>query len=273
MLTEAERLVATGDHAAARDLLLAHPGSQLPKSLQPRHEVALARADLGLGEAWDTFLVLRDFADRYPHSELREQVVDLLFQAGSQLAASDAGFLFFWSARRGGVACLQHLITRYPESQHLADALRILGEIAFADGDFTLAQDRFRELLVRRPESEWVPLARFRFAMSIVASLHGPDYDLDQMRHATHELRDFMANPPENPEFMRQAQAALARLLEWQAERYLRVATFYADIGNRPGELDNLRKAAAPEFAATAAAATARERVAARTEPPPGPGQ
>jgi hypothetical protein len=111
-----------------------------------------------------------------------------------------------------------------------------------------------------------VPLARFRFAMSIVDSLRGPEYDLDQMQHATKELSDFLANPPENQDFVRAAEEARQRLLRWQAERHLLVADFYAKVGNRPGEVLHLRRATAPELAVTEAAERARNRLAALGE-------
>jgi outer membrane protein assembly factor BamD (BamD/ComL family) len=261
VLAEAERRLVADDYAGADELLASLDVDSLSKPLRPRHALALARARAGLGELWDAFEAIRRFADDHPHSELRDQVVDLQYRIGSTLARSDRGFLFFWSDRNGGRTCLEHLITRYPETTHLADALRILGELAFEDGDMEDAKNRYRELMRQRPESEWVPLARFRYAMCIVASLRGPEYDLDQMQHATKELNDFLANPPENPEFLREATDARDRLLRWQAERHVLVADFYARIGNRAGEVEHLRKAVAPEFAATDASAAARKRL------------
>lgn len=258
ILAEAERRLAAGDYQGCRDLLLSRDESELPRALQPRYEVALARSHLQLGEPGETFAVLRDFADDHPHSDLRDQVIELQFRAGSTLADSDGGFLFFWSDRRLGKSCLEHLITRYPDSVHLADALRILGELEFAAGNHAAAEERFRDLLRRRPESEWVPLARFRYAMSIVEALNGPEYDLARMRVATNELRDFLADPPENPEFVQAAEEALQRLLSWQAERHLIIARFYHTVENRAGRIWHLQRAAAPEFAATDAAAEAR---------------
>ncbi|MGE3175688.1 MAG: tol-pal system YbgF family protein [Planctomycetota bacterium] len=267
-LAEAERRLAAGDGVGARDLLLAHEESAFAPTQQPRFKVLLARAHLELGAPWQTFLALRDFADDHPHSELRDQVIDLEFRAGSALARSDAGFLFFWSDRRGARTCLEHLITRYPTCVHLADALRILGEMALEDRDYPLAEERFRDLLRRQPESEWAPLARFRFAMSLVGALRGPDYDLERMESATKELRVFLASPPENPQFVAEATAALAQLLDWRSERHVRIADFYRRVGNLPGEIEHLHLASTPEFATTAAADEARRRLAALGDPP-----
>ncbi len=271
VLVEARRQIAAGELAAARDQLTGHGKSEFGPTHQAEYEILLARAQLGLGEPWNVYQTLRNFADDHPHSELREQAVDLQFQAGAMLSQSDAGFLFFWSDKRGARTCLEHLITRYPTSAHVADALRILGELAMARGDFEEAEERFRDLLRRHPESEWAPLARFRFAMSIFASLRGPDYDLEKMQSATKELRVFLDNPPENPAFLADAQAAYDQLLSWRAERHWRIAAFYRRVGNRAGELAHLRAAAAPEFAHTEAARAALEQLGQLGEalPPP----
>jgi outer membrane protein assembly factor BamD (BamD/ComL family) len=266
-LAGAERLVQEQDFVGGLAVLDGLDVDDLPKPLRPRYLLALARCQAGTGEPWEAFLTIRDFADDHPHSDLRDQVVELQYQVGSRLIASDAGFWIFWSDRHGGRTCLQHLITRYPDTEHLADALRLLGEMAYDEGDLADARNRYRELMRRRPESEWVPLARFRYAMSIVEALRGPEYDLDQMQHATKELADFLASPPENQEFVRAAEEARARLLRWQAERHLLVADFYAEIGNRPGEVLHLRKAAAPELTATDASEQARRRLTSLGEP------
>ncbi|HEB52346.1 MAG TPA: hypothetical protein ENI87_03720, partial [bacterium] len=152
-----------------------------PRQLRDRRDIALARAQLGNGEPWDAYLTLRDFSDDYPHSSRRGEVTAILWQAGKQLAESDGGFLFLWSDRDAGRTVLEHLITRHPDTRRLADALRILGDMAFADGDYQLAQARYRTIILDRPDSDWRFYAQFRFAMSIAADLQGPDYDLAQM--------------------------------------------------------------------------------------------
>jgi outer membrane protein assembly factor BamD (BamD/ComL family) len=162
---------------------------------------------------------------------------------------------------------LEHLITRHPDTQRLADALRLLGDLAYDDGNYELAQERFRDLMRRRPESEWVKYAGFRFAMSIVDSLQGPDYDLDKMNLAVRELSDFLATAPENPELLAKAQAALQQLREWRAERHLSIAAFYRRVGNVDGERYHLEIACRAEFDGTAAhaAALAQQAELART--------
>lgn len=234
-----------------------------PRRLRDRRDVALARVHLGRGDLWDAYLVLERFPDDHPHSDLRPQVGEMVWDIGSKLAASDGGFLFFWSDRRAGRTALEHLVSRHPDSPHGGEALRILGDMAFADADYVRAQERYRDLMLNYPDSEWFKHAQYRFAMSVVATLEGPDYDLDRMEHATRELRDFLARRPENVEAGAEAEAALARVLEWRADRHLRIAAFYRRVGNEAGYRHHVQVAAGPEFANTPFAAAAQEALAA----------
>ncbi len=250
-LAAAESRLAAGAWDDALATLEPLAGDACPKRLRDRRDLAEAQARRGQDELWEAFLVIERFPDRYPHSELRPAVVQLEWELGEALARSDDGFLFFWSDERAGRTVLEHLTTRHPDTPRLADALRILGDMAFAEGDYELAQQRYRDLMLNRPESEWFVWAQYRFAMSIVASLEGPDYDLEGMRLAVRELRDFLATKPENPQIVATAEQAVATLLEWQIDRHLRIADFYRTIGNEDGELLHLDRAADPQFATT----------------------
>lgn len=261
-LAAAESLVADGKPAEAVPLLDELTDEVCPRRLRDRRSVVAARAQLGIGEPFEAFRKLEHFADDHPHSELRPAVTDLLWTIGKQLAESDRGFLFFWSDRRSGRTVLEHLITRHPDTPRLADALRLLGDMAFVDQDYELAQERFNDLLLRRPESEWRVYAQFRYAMSIAASLQGPDYDLDQMGRAARELNSFLASNPESPALVLEARQALAKVVAWQAERHVRIARFYQRVGNDYGARRHLEIAIGDEFRGAPAQAKARELLA-----------
>jgi outer membrane protein assembly factor BamD (BamD/ComL family) len=243
-LEEGSALLAAGEPGAALRLLQGYDQRTFPKRLQPQYQLLLARAQLATGEPWDAYETIKGFADQFPHTDLRREVIEVEFEAGRRLSLSHAGFLFFWSDQTAARTVLEHLITRHPDNQYLADALRILGEMAYAEGRYQLAQERYRDLLRRRPESEWVSLARFRYAMSIFSRLQGPEYDLEQMQNATRELAEFLQQPPENPAFVEAARNALATLKEWQAERHVLISQFYRRVGNAPGERMHLQQAA-----------------------------
>ncbi|MFN3244548.1 MAG: outer membrane protein assembly factor BamD [Planctomycetota bacterium] len=248
LVAASEAQVQAGNYADALATLDPVLGGRCPKRLRDRRDLARARAQFGLGKPWQSFLILEKFSDDHPLSELRPQAVELLWSVGKTLVDSDGGFLFFWSDRRAGRAVLEHLITRHPDTRRLADALRILGDMAFDDGDYEMAQARYREIILERPDSDWRFYANYRFAMSIVASLRGPDYDLDRMQHAVTELRSFLRTEPESPQMLAEAQRALQQILEWQVRRHLDIATFYRTLENQDGQLHHALQATRDEF-------------------------
>ena len=220
-----------------------------------------AKVHLQLDDPWEAYLALREFADNHPHSELRPEAIELEFEAGKRLAKSDRGFWFFWSDKRGAKSCLEHLTTRYPNCPQFPEAMHLLGSLAIEKKDYMLAEERYRELLRRYPDSEWAPLARYQFAMSIYLSLRGPDYDLDRMEAAARELEVYVASNPENPTFRAEAEAAIATLRDWRSTRHVTIADFYRTVDNRPGEVEHLHLAADPQFAGTEAATEAAARL------------
>lgn len=193
---------------------------------------------------------------------MRPEAIALEFEAGSRLSRSDRGFWFFWSDKRGAKTCLEHLTTRYPNCPQFAEAMHLLGTLAIERRDFVLAEARYRELLRRFPDSEWAPVARYQYAMSIYLSLYGPDYDLDRMETAARELEVYLSSNPENPQFRAEADAAFATLRDWRSTRHLTIADFYRTVGNKPGEIEHLHLACEPQFAGCDASIEATQRLA-----------
>ena len=248
LVAAAEAEVQAGNYGGAFRALSPVSDEACPKHLQDRRDLARARAEVGVGELWESYLVLERFSDDHPLSDLRPQVMELLWTIGNQLLARDSSAVFFWSDRGAARIVLEHLITRHPDTQRLADALRILGDMAFEDGDYEVAQTRYREIILERPDSDWRFYANFRFAMSIVAGLRGSDYDLDGMRHAATELRTFLRTAPENPQMLAEAQRALQQVLAWQVQRHLDVVDYYKTLDNFDGQLHHARMATREEF-------------------------
>lgn len=264
LVATAEEQVQAGSYSDALRTLSPVQGEACPKQLRDRRDLALARAEFGLGEFWQAYLILETFSDDHPLSDLRPQVMELLWTIGNAHIARNVDTLFLWSDRDAGRIVLEHLITRHPDTQRLADTLRILGDMAFDEGDYVMAQTRYREIILERPDSDWRFYANFRFAMSIVAGLRGPDYDLDGMRHAATELRTFLRTAPENPQMLEEAQRALEQVLEWQVQRHLYVVDYYKTLNNLDGQLHHARLATREEFREVksyAEAVAVRERV------------
>ena len=248
LISTAEALLQEERYEEAVTALALTLGDATPKRLRDRRDFAYARAEYGRGQPWASFVLLEKFSDKHPLSELRPQVMKMLWSISQTLLERDRSFWIFWSDRNGARNVLEHLITRHPDSQRLADALRILGDMAFEEEDYELAQERYREIILERPDSDWRFYANYRFAMSIVASLRGPDYDLDGMSLAVTELRTFLRTAPENPQMLAEAEEALQRVLTWQMQRHMNVVAYYGALDNAEGQLHHARLATREEF-------------------------
>lgn len=262
-LAGAEEALAKGRAQRAVELLEAFDVQDYAGEDRERYVLRLATALHRAGESWDAFEAIRDFPTNYPVSRFVEEVADLEFAIGRSLIASDGGFLFFASDADDGQAVLEHFTQVYPWHDAVPDALRLLGQKAFAERSWNLARQRFEQLVLARSDSEWVPLARYSIAMARYYALAGPDYDLAELERAHNELRDFLAGGVENVRFERSAREALAVVRGWLAVRHVHVADFYARVGNERGERHHLELAAEryPETAAGKDAAARLRRL------------
>lgn len=249
LISAAEQQVQAKQFAQAIATLTPIEDLECPKRLRDQRDLLIAQSLLELDQPWQSFLTLEDFSVLYPHSDLRSRAVDIIWIAGKTLTDSDGGFLFFWSDQQAGQTVLEHLVTRHPDTDRLADALRLLGDMAFDDANYELAQERYRDIIHSRPDSDWRFYAQFRFAMSIVAGLRGPDYDLYRMELAVGELRAFLGTNPESPKMLAETTAALDKVLQWQIQRHLSVADYYHTLKSPDGERYHLELATREQFA------------------------
>ena len=259
VVADAEARVAAADHEGALAVLDEVDGDACPTRLRDRRDVALARARFATGELFEAYEAMKDFAAEYPLSELRPVVMTMMWDAATALLARDSSFLFFWSDRNGARTVLEHLSTNYPDSPRVGDALKILGDLAYEDEDYDLAQQRYGDLKLNHPD-EWVAYARFRYGMSIVGCLEGAEYDQVRTSEAERELAGFLAGGYENLEMNLIAEETVAMLQDWQLEHELGIAAFYARIANAPGELLHLERAAEDRFNRTKRHAEAVQR-------------
>ncbi|MCA8942900.1 MAG: outer membrane protein assembly factor BamD [Planctomycetes bacterium] len=200
---------------------------------------------------WEAFRVARGFVEQHRFSELAGTIEEFEFRTGRALIQDDDD---------DGVTVLQHFVERFPASTYAAEAYKLLGEFAFAEEDYAIAEVRFSDLLRSHPTSEWAAFARFRLAITAFLRVRGPEYDFAQMTLARNELRDYLALDPERPEFRREAQQALAKTEAWLARRHLIIADFYRTVGSAAGERMHLRRAS-ESFPGTPAGQTAATRL------------
>ena len=263
-LAAAERDLQSGEPepvAAALALLSAFDEERYSGEDQARYLLRLATAQGMNADPWGAYKTVREFPDRHGFSAYRPAVAQLEFDLGNRLIRGSDAWSFFGSDRERGVIVLEHFITRYPRNRAVPEALRLLGEAAFIAEDWLLSRERFTSIVTDHPDSEWVPLAKFKIAMARYRTLVGPSYDQQAMLDARNELRDFLALQVDNPQFRAEAEAALRTVSSWLGRKELEIARFYLTIDNDVGYRQHLRHAA-EDYPDTAAGRQAAQTLA-----------
>ena len=125
---------------------------------QARRDVMLAKAYHQSRDSWKAYKEIKKFSQDHPSSPTSD-VSELHYEIGRYLLRSDGGFLFFYSDKARGRRILEDFLVYYSYTSRTPDVLQHLGESAFKDQDYELAQARYQELLANHPASEWVTLA------------------------------------------------------------------------------------------------------------------
>lgn len=242
ILDQTEGLIQSDQCELAQALLESQDEDSLIGEDRARYQLLLATSLFRNGEAWEGYREIESFPDDFLLSSHQPAVEELEFRIGKQLLNSDASYWIFGSDREDGEIVLAHFYSRYPANENVPEALKLLGELAFEEGKYELARDRFRDLRANHPRSEWAPLAQFMLTMAAFRDLEGPAYDFRQMSAARNELRDYLELGPERPEFRAEAETALATVTGWMADRRLENAEFYRTIENEFGERQQLEQ-------------------------------
>lgn len=200
---------------------------------------ALLRA----GEPWEAFALIRGFLDEGRFLLRTAELANLTYEIGEQLATSDGSFWVFQSDRTEGATVLKVFVSLYPRHKNMPDALHRLGEIAFEDGNYEVARERYTQIITDGYDTFWSPKAAFRVAMCYFHRLEGPEYDLAEMEKAQVELTDFLSSTVDDLGFRREADSALRTVKSWLAQKYVSIAEFYFEVDNDRGGIENLRRA------------------------------
>lgn len=237
----AAELLEQGQIDAAYAVLRSVDGELLSEDSAVRYSIASARAFAAKGRLRTAFCrFLDDFPRRFrfrPEIEaaaaLHESLCEALLERdGSFWWACD----FFTGDKGFAQERLLRFLERYPGHARGANVLRLLGELHEEATEWPLARFRYEELLQEYPDSEWVPYAQFRLAISSFEQVEGVCYDEGQMRIARRELQTYLNLQPELPQAVREASEALAQVETWLAQRWLQNAEFYRTIENDYGE-------------------------------------
>lgn len=248
ILERAEQNLQAGQADAAEEWLDQVEQADFRDEPLERFILAQARIHQLRKEWWDGFMVLRRFLDaqEFRFNKLEPDMRKLIFALGESLLLSDGGFLFFTSDAEDGIAVFEYFYVRFPEDrERMPEVLYRLGEQAYERRQWGRAIERYRALIegFSAPRHEWIDKADYRLAMCHRHRVRGWQFDFKVLREAYSQLRGYLATNPRNPDFVREAEQALAEVTDFLAERELQTAAFYARIDKPEGRRLHLHKA------------------------------
>ena len=215
---------------------------ELPREIAGSAGIASARSFSALGKAEDAWKILRRLDERFPLHHERATAGRLLMEAGLSLSYDERNWWIFWSARTEGRACLEYIVLNHPSQPRCDEAYKRLGEMYAEDNQRALAIERYEDLVLYHPESEFRADAQARIPMIRLELLDSPEYDRNGLLRALAELEDWVARFPTHSMGEVVLQSRLDCLRRLSASD-LDIARFYEKIGNSEGKLYHAERA------------------------------
>jgi outer membrane protein assembly factor BamD (BamD/ComL family) len=231
-LVEARRLLASGDHAAARRLL--DPWIETYRRTDNPHlaEAYLLRGDarLAAGNEWKALYDYEALIRQFPGSPEfvtaleRELEVGLKYTAGlkrKQLGVRWVG------ARSEGAELLIRIQERLPGSRLAERAAIELADYYYRRGELELAATSYDILLKNFPRSQYRRRAMLRLVFAQIARYEGPPYDAAGLVEARELVEDFRSSYPADAGQAGLNSELVGRIDEQLGAQLLEKARFY----------------------------------------------
>ena len=126
-----------------------------------------------------------------------------------------------------GEEILSNLVRHY-EQDGFDDARYQIGEYWFRKRSWERAIDAYERLIDEYPESDWVPAARYKVALTHLSQSEGFNHDLRPVYTAEKLLEEYIQDYPAGG-IVAEAEKTLIRIKEALARRDTEVAQFYLD--------------------------------------------
>jgi outer membrane protein assembly factor BamD (BamD/ComL family) len=279
---------------AYRDLADDYPDSGRAAEARFRQGMALYRAR----EYSDAVTALRQYMEIAPTNPHLAEVEEAIYRAGRAYLSGIRGPFAFLRSKEAGYEALEYVPQGFPNGAYADDALFALGDAYLADEDYVNAVVRYRELLIKYPDSEWTFRARLGLAEAYLARDQGGPYHAGFVDVDPREEKPKEGGPPSSAPVksavamaLEQYEAFLERIAldparrreyasevayaerrrqmcrEMLASKDLSIAEWYAGRGDAQGAQTYYRQAAS--WTGTPSGATAAARLRGGASAPP----
>lgn len=165
---------------------------KLPGRLRARAGITAARRFYEEGSRVTSFKMIREVEQKVPSHPERVAAGEVLWTTGLDLIRDDRHYLVLYQYSSRGIEALEYLILTYPFNPHCAEAYNELALIYVRRKKLTLAIERYEDLLVYHPASEFSVLAEARLPYLRMLRIKRDDYDRGELLAARRELEQWL---------------------------------------------------------------------------------
>jgi len=206
----------------------------LPRQLAVTAGVRAARMRLEEGRPYKAFKLIKQVDKQYPLHHERRAAGEILARAGLALADDPWNFLGLFRRRDDGIEVLEYLVVNYPSEERCDEAYFKLGVVYAEDGLWSLARQRFEDLVLNYRGSPLAVQAEALIPRMRLLAIQSPEYDRAQLVQARVELDTWLERHAAS-DLEPSVRIDLADCLRRLVESDLSIARFYRRIGQSFG--------------------------------------
>ncbi len=229
--------------------------------------VALADAELALGNRMKAYRQYEKALEQYPNLESEERIARNEFAIGvaflSGVKQKVLG-IFRFPAQEEGLDILDKVVLRAPGATLAEDAIKAKADYYFRTGRFELAEAEYARLAQEFPRGRYTRLALLMSAQSAIARFPGVRFDESALLEARERFLVFDDRYPEHAE-QENVDSLVRRIDETMAEKHLTIGKWYSRQ-KHPTSASVYYQKVVDRWPESAAASEARNRLAMLSE-------
>ncbi|MCD6364775.1 MAG: outer membrane protein assembly factor BamD [Planctomycetes bacterium] len=213
--------------AAAKRFLKRYPADERGEEVM----LLASQAQMARGRYMKAYKWCEKLLDRYAAGEYFARTIEREFEIATAFLGGRKqvvwGFLHF-SAKVEALKMLERIAEYAPASATAEEALLLIADYHFEDGNYVRAVEAYDHYLEKFPHSRRGAYATFRSAEAVLAQYRGSAYEDLSLARADWRFRNFVKLYPDRRD---EAQPYLDKIVAMQAEKDYSVGRFYERLG------------------------------------------
>ena len=211
------------------------------------------------GDYWTAFDKYEQLLKDYPAALRLREVIDREFEIGKRIMRMKGGWRWRSWRLANATHVFEQMVEHNPGGPKADDAQVLIGECYMEREDWAEAYDAFTTLIDDYPQSEWVPLARYRSGAAKFRQSELTEDKRELLMEAGRAFDVYLRDYPHGP-FAAKAREMLKRTRSREAALRWAVVRFYERTG-KPRAAAHVLKGLAKDYRGTAWARLAVQRM------------